>query len=573
MLKKINTKKGYNIVTIIVILIVSIFMFYWISQKEGFHEDEIFSYGSSNYKWDNLYQASGKSDFINRAIEKYIISDNLGKTIENIQYYLAHPDEFSEKEDEIHKADKPVWKTSQDAKEYLTIVEGDILNFISVYYNQVRDVHPPLFYILVHIVSCIAYGIFSKYIIFAINFVFLIMTLLVIRRIFILFNKKWLGIIAILFYGLSMGVASTVVFLRMYTMLAFFCIEYLYLNMKILKSNLEISKEDKWKLFACVLLGSLTQYYFCIFAVIVFILIVGRMIYKKQYNNLKRYILIHIVSAIIGIILFPASINHIFFSYRGASGIESGKTINDSILFYLNRLAYGFSINNILMFILITGCIIGIIRAIIKKFISKNNKKISKFYYYALIIIPAFIYFIIVSEIAPKMEAKYAIRYIMPILPEVAIIFVLAVYRIINNKKTAYILTSLVVLIISINGLVTNKPSYLYKGYNNYLELANKYKDLDFVYLVDNGFTHISSLPEFAIYNKSLIINVNYDKLDILKTDQELKNQDKFILSIKKWMDEEEYLKQVLENTGFKNYEILLDQEDDTESIIYLVSK
>ena len=59
------------------ILIVTIFMFYWIGQKEGFHEDEIFSYGSSNYKWDNVFQASGKSDFLNRAIEQYVIGDSI----------------------------------------------------------------------------------------------------------------------------------------------------------------------------------------------------------------------------------------------------------------------------------------------------------------------------------------------------------------------------------------------------------------------------------------------------------------------------------------------------------------
>ena len=61
-------KTKYNILTIIVIAIVTIFLFYWIGQKEGFHEDEIFSYGSSNYKWDNVFQAAAKSDFLNRNI-------------------------------------------------------------------------------------------------------------------------------------------------------------------------------------------------------------------------------------------------------------------------------------------------------------------------------------------------------------------------------------------------------------------------------------------------------------------------------------------------------------------------
>ena len=123
-LNKLNTKMSFNILTIIVLIIVTIFMFFWINQKEGFHEDEVFSYGSSNYKWDNLFQAADKSDYLNRTIEKYIIGENLGDTISNIFYYMNHQDEWGELSNEIHSKDKPEWKTPEDAKEYV-VVEGD----------------------------------------------------------------------------------------------------------------------------------------------------------------------------------------------------------------------------------------------------------------------------------------------------------------------------------------------------------------------------------------------------------------------------------------------------------------
>ena len=76
MWNKINTKKGYNLIFVLILIIITIFMFYWIGQKEGYHEDEIFSYGSSNYKWDNVFQAAAKSDFLNRTIEKYVIANS-----------------------------------------------------------------------------------------------------------------------------------------------------------------------------------------------------------------------------------------------------------------------------------------------------------------------------------------------------------------------------------------------------------------------------------------------------------------------------------------------------------------
>ena len=66
---------------------------------------------------------------------------------------------------------------------------------------------------------------------------------------------------------------------------------------------------------------------------------------------------------------------------------------------------------------------------------------------------------------------------------------------------------------------------------------------------------------------------MNYDKLDFLRTDEELQSEDQFILSIKKWMNVDDTLNKILKYTGFKNYEILLDQEDDTGSIIYLITR
>ena len=571
MLEKINSKKGYNIITVIILIITIIFMFYWIGQKEGFHEDEIFSYGSSNYKWDNVFQAAGKSDFLNRTIEKYVIGDSLGETIKNIGYYLSHQDEFGKLAGEIHSADKPVWKTREDAKEYVAIGEGDVLNYFSVYYNQSRDVHPPLFYMLVHLASSIAYGIFSKYIIFAINLIFFILTFFVIRKIFILFDKKWLGLIALVLYGLSMGAASTVIFLRMYMMITFFGIAYLYINLKILKNNLEITKKEKWQLFWTILLGFLTQYYFCILVFGIFVLMFIRFIQKKEYKMLKKYIIIHIVSALVGIILFPAAIYHIFFSYRGVNLIGNERSMLQTIAFYIERICEAYSINNILIYVILALGVVGVIvRFVIAK---KNKKKIKNLFAYLVIIIPTLIYFFVVVKMAPDIEAKYAMRYIMPILPELAIIFVLAVWAIFRNKKVAYSVTTVAVLIVTISGMITNEPKYLYKGYSKYVEIAEQYKDLDFVYAVDNAFTHMTSMPEFLIYNKLLIINMNYDKLDFLTTDEELQSQDQFILTIKKWMNVEDTLNQILEYTGFTNYEVLLQQEDDTGSIIYLVSR
>ena len=136
---------------------------------------------------------------------------------------------------DLVKQEKPIWKTKEEAKEYLTINDGDTLNFFSVYYNQSRDVHPPLFYFVVHIVSSICFGTFSKYIIFAINLIFFILSCLILRKILILLDRRPLTIPLMILYGFSIGAISTVIFLRMYQMLVFFTLFSLYLHINIIK--------------------------------------------------------------------------------------------------------------------------------------------------------------------------------------------------------------------------------------------------------------------------------------------------------------------------------------------------
>lgn len=61
--------------------------------------------------------------------------------------------------------------------------------------------------------------------------------------------------------------------------------------------------------------------------------------------------------------------------------------------------------------------------------IKKNKKKIKNLYSYLLILVPTICYILIVTKMAPNIEAKYAMRYIMPILPELAILFVLGISK------------------------------------------------------------------------------------------------------------------------------------------------
>ena len=99
----IKKKNQINLVVFItIVLILCGLMTFYMSKKEGFHEDEMFTYGSSNCTYDNLFQPHGKEDTFNKIARNYIIVEgNIGKTIENAWYYFTHQDEWNKLFSEI----------------------------------------------------------------------------------------------------------------------------------------------------------------------------------------------------------------------------------------------------------------------------------------------------------------------------------------------------------------------------------------------------------------------------------------------------------------------------------------
>ena len=545
-------KNKINIIFCVVIVVLTITMLFYETQKEGFNEDEIFSYGSSNYKYDNLYQPYGPADAMNTVIFKYVLD---GNWFANIIYCLFHSDAFYYLWD-IEENTDPIWKTKEDAMEYLTIGTEDVFDFAPVIWNQSRDVHPPLFYILVHIVSSFFLGQFSKYIVFIINIIFYIFTCISIYKIFKLYRKEKAGIIAVLFYGLSIGAISTVMFQRMYMMMTFWVVLYTYISIKICRFGMR--KKEMIQLSITTILGFLTQYYFCLFAAIIFIILFIHLKGKR-----KTWLCENIKLAILGVAIFPACIYHIFFSYRGITSLQ--ENYFERLKFYVEEMFREFSLNNIIGYILL-----GIIEiALIFYFIQKRkSKRISE---YSILTLPVIIYYFIISKTAPYLEQ----RYILPTLPLIIIGVVLLVsYYISQISKKQIKLTINIIAIISViglqaYGLITKEPDYLYKGYNEYIELAKEYEDYQFVYVGINGYNHIKNMPEFAIYKESLILNEM--QLELLK---ERNVEDTFIVGIKLYLNVNEVLKEVLEYTGSSNYELVLEgRARGFEANYYLVSR
>ena len=555
-------KKNYKY--IIVIFAISIAMTFFMTKKEGFHEDEMFSYGSSNYAYDNVYRPYGKEDETNIFVKEKIMNGNI---FQNLKYYLIdHRDIKDETLADIKSEFVPTWRSSDEANDYLTIQPKDVLNYGMVYYNQSRDIHPPLLYFLVHTVSIFFMGHFSKYIIFGINLVFMVLSLWTIKNIFEKLDKKYLIIPTLILYGFSMGAISTVIFQRMYSMLNFFVLIFISANIDIIKKDFDIDKKLWNKLTWIVLLGFWTQYYFCIVAGVVAVLVLIGVIRKQGKQGAIMYILKYLKMAVIGVLFYPLSINHIFFSYRGVGKAEMARGFGEKLVEYLNMIGYSFSVPvfAIAICLILFGMVVAV-KSVIDKKIDKNVLGASA------IIFSVICYVCVIVKVSPELQDANIIRYIMCVLPLIIISILLLIDTVIKNKNVLKYSLVGISLVISVYGLMFSEPAFLYKGYAKYLEIAEENKEDKFVYVGDTVFNHIQSMPEFATYSESLILNEN--QLDVLENDSKLSEENEFILSIKKYKGADEILAKVIEKTGFSNYKVLLDDDGDVGCKIYKVMR
>lgn len=559
-----TVKKNWNLIAcIIVMIILTIVMFVYIDKKEGFHEDEIFSYTASNSSYSNILLSYAKQDNVDTILK----TPNMFETLGNLIYYMVfNRDEYAEKENSLQeRLNTSIWRTKDEVCETMKIDSiHEVFDYFTVYWNTSRDVHPPLFYFLVHFVSSLFYNNFSKYIIFIINLAFFLETCIILRKIAIKLNKENLAIPILILYGLSIGAISTVMFQRMYMMLTFFTVCFLYLNLKIYYNNFKIDKKlGKW-LVITTILGFLTQYYFCVYAAFLSLIMLVLMFKNKHKIEAKIYIWQLIKSAIIGVVLFLPSIYHIFFSYRGAAKAYSEFSFFEKFIAFITQFFDSFSLSNI------AGIIISSILAIILIVgIIKNKEERTL---YILLLVPVFLSFLVICKLSPYRS----LRYIMNFLPIIAIIAVylinILLECIFKNKKIIILILTVLVSILSIVGLTTNKVKYLYIGYNDYLEVARKYSDNRFVLISQTSFVHIYDIPEMSIYSESLIIDP--DKLEQLKNNMELKQENEFILSIKNWAgDVDKILKDVLDYTGFSEYELLLNTGNSANCSVYRITK
>lgn len=449
-MKKGNMRCG--ILTVMIYVIFLLVLIATVALKRDFHTDEIFSYGLANHTWDGV--VSMKVD--------------MGKIYQNPQ--------------------EPYLK-------YMTVSKEHRFDYKNVWINQSHDVHPPLYYAILHTICSFFPEKFSVWYAGIINIIFAMLSLFLIRKLMtFLTNNKIIVFVTSIGFVLCSGVISNVSFLRMYVMTMFWILLILYMFLIILRSG--VSKRNLFQLSLVIVFSALTHYYCIVFAVLISCVYGIILIINHKWKNLCSFCTAMIFSGVVTIAIFPGMIGHIFGGYRGEEAFDNLKNASD---FGSRIKIFGDLINNqlyggLLFVIILTVILVYLSMGYMNKYRAAKNV-----YENMIMLLPIVSYFLIISKIA----AYEADRYLFPVYGVMYVVGIYYIYELVFRffpEQQSILIICLIVSLVSCNGLQKAEWPYLYRNTEKELASLEAYKGKDCVYISSGGSWLHWKWPEMTIY-------------------------------------------------------------------------
>ena len=469
---------------------LAIFAYYG-EKKTSYHVDELYTYGLSNsYDGAFLYEGA-PSDGLNTA---------------QFNHWLDHSVFF----------------------EYVTVQPGEGFAYDKVYYNQTQDVHPPLYYALIHTICSFSPNTFSKWFGLALNFGLFALCQVVLFQLsaeILKTREKALFVCAL--WGFGVGALNTVLFIRMYTLLTLFILLSILIHVKIIQTN-KISVQYLFGMIAITILGGLTQYYFYIFSFLLAVFVGAFFVDNGSKRNLFIYSMATAISFLTAFTIFPAVFAHIN-GYRGADAVNgiqnleiSGSMLR-SIYSMINQELFGFPdnianllayIQSFIWYVLCIG-VAAIIPIVYLLYALRKSKKISekveeaknkhsdaivriksvksiiKTREHTIILIMlcvTLLYIWIISNIAPDMGV-FMDRYTFCFFPLICIFAVACLstilFKLVKRTWLRRFVLILLIAIIAASSHWNNKGQYLYTDNEPRTQLSAAIAGTDCIFVTD----------------------------------------------------------------------------------------
>lgn len=567
-----NWCKKYGLLVLILAFVLGEMLYYG-GKKEGYHVDEMYSYGLANSEYLPFMHFGESGYSVKDWMLEYGAGESLWDLCRNLAKDLRILEEcdFSFRESVIYRdfltarensADtrNSTWVSGQDYMNYLAVSESNTFNYASVYYNQRGDVHPPLFYMILHTICSVFQGSFSKWYAMGINMVFLVLTIILLHRtVDRHFGGGRMAMAVTAVYGLSVGVLSTAVYLRMYAVLTFMTLLFFYEHLETAKGGFELRGKTRIKLALAALGGFLTHYYFILYAIAVAAVFLVWLCGKKRWRAVRNYLLTLIVAAVIGLSVWPFAIRHVFNGYRGQEAMQ----VVANREFYLIKLKFIlYQIGQQILggqgvWFLLPLCLIILLA------IAFVNRKLPLFAGRTmLLIVPTLFYTALVSQIAPLCVE----RYFMNMFPLCALMAVLSVKEltaaVLGQKRLAetrpgkqrekigfYVALAAALCLVLANNGVVNMPGYLYQGGQ---ETAEVPENADCIYVLQDGSWNVSAVDSYILAKCRRVGVVYVSDLKCLADGYRYAPGEWIILAVSDELEPEEVLEETKKALGLQ---------------------
>ena len=457
--------RKYTVVFSILVAIQLLLLLYYMNIRTSLFYDEIWSYGLANsYDSPFLYENGFYRD--------------KGNT------FFNH------------------WVDGRKFFEYITVQPNECFSYNKVYDNQMADLHPPLYYILLHTICSFFPDTFNRWhgqIICLIVFIFVQISLYKLSK--QLFEEDLMAFFMCAYFGFSMAAVNNFIYIRMYCLVTLWYICITHIALKICKDN-QIKKLNGWLLFVFGFLGFMTHNHF---AVYYFCLCIGCGAYfigQKNYNTLWRFAIIALLSFGAYFSIFPGifkqatSLNYGKMC-GGILGAFPVKTLLANMVMICNY-TFAASIDKFFLWAADIVHLIGenisflpvwlflLIATFLEVFWVYKHKNDSRWIILAQAVS---LYIVIISSYTFLIRSSiYLGRYLFSILPCFALLVYAAIYRFITLLKSVKYNKHIFFCFMIIMALSTHYASvgeWCYDIPPDREEIAERFRDATIIYAVE----------------------------------------------------------------------------------------
>ncbi len=276
-LKGSRIKTKYFICFIALWILQMAAAFWFCAQKQGFHEDEFYTYYSTA-RTNGFYVEDGK------------------------------------------------WMERDAYRNEFVVLPEERFQYGLVKQVQSWDVHPPMYYWVFHTAASLVPGVFSKWIGLSVNLLFHGINLILLTYLSYLTagGDKYLPFLVTFVYGFSPAAMSGVVFIRMYEMLTTFVLLCAVLHVRAVRRASGLSMKTLAAMAVVTYVGFLTQYYYFIFLFFLASAFGVWLLWRdRDIKNCLRYGLFQGFAFVLAYLTYPAFPGQMFKGQRGAQATEN----------------------------------------------------------------------------------------------------------------------------------------------------------------------------------------------------------------------------------------------------------